>query len=175
MAHAIGVTRSRRLPPTHREAIREIFLRRRIEYPLHEAASLLRLNLGETLAWIENGQLHVERKKKRRQLGKRLHSLVKWSDLASAAMLRWNVMQIHDALGSEANRVLPRLLRPVEMKRLRLPEYQVRLLETLAQDAGVSMEEYLFESLLHLETVLSPEELERLLPGFTEAMRFPDV
>jgi hypothetical protein len=29
-----------------------------------------------------------------------------WTELASAAMLRWTVLQIHDALGREANRVL---------------------------------------------------------------------
>src|SRR5688500_4588096 len=114
------------LPPTHREAIREIFLRRRREYPMREAASLLRLNLGEALAWVESGQLHVEHRRKRKQLGGPRQSLVKWNDLASAALLRWTVMQVHEALGQEANRVLPRLLRPVELKSLRLPEYQVR-------------------------------------------------
>ena len=142
---------------------------------MREAANLLRLNLGETLAWVESGQLHVERRRKRKQLGGARHEMVKWNDLASAAMLRWNVMQIHDALGEDANRVLPRLLRPVELKTIRLPEYQVRMLETLAQDAGVSVDEFVFASLLALETAGSPDEIEKLLPGFKEAMAFPDV
>lgn len=90
-------------------------------------------------------------------------------------MLRWTIVQIHDALGAEANRVLPRLFRPVALKSIRLPEYQVRLLETLAQDAGVSLEEYVFASLLNLEAVGTPEEIERLLPGYIEAITFPDV
>jgi hypothetical protein len=47
-----------------------------------------------------------------------------WSEL-SAAMLRWSILQIQDALGSEANAVLPRLFRPAELKKVRLPEYQV--------------------------------------------------
>jgi hypothetical protein len=163
----------RSLPPTHRIAIRKIFLQRRIEYPLHEAASLLRLNMGEVLAWVDSGQLHVERRPKRKQLGNRRHALVKWCDLASAALLRWNVMQIHDALGAEANSVLPRLLRPVELKSLRLPEYQVRLLQTLAQDAGVTVDEFLFNALLSLEGVGTPDEIEVLLPGYKEALEFP--
>jgi hypothetical protein len=43
------------LPPTHREANREIFLKRRAEYATYEAAQLLRLGLGEMLSLIENG------------------------------------------------------------------------------------------------------------------------
>ena len=89
-------------------------------------------------------------------------------------MLRWTVLEIHDALGTKANSVLPRLLRPVTMRELRLPEYQVRLLETLAQHEGVSVEAYLYGALLHLEVDRDPAEVERLLPGFTEAMRFPE-
>lgn len=161
------------LPPTHREAIREIFLRRRREYTTQQAASLLRLNLGEVLALIDRGVLHAEVRRKRRQLGGPRHSLIAWQELASAALVRWTVVQVHDALGEEANRVLPRLLRPVTLKELRLPEYQVRLLESLAKNDGVTIEEYIYRALLHLEVAADPEMVERLLPGFREAMEFP--
>jgi hypothetical protein len=103
------------MPPprsTHRKAIRAIFLQRRAEYTTREAANLLRIGLGELLAWTENGRLHVEFKRKKRQLGGPRHSMVPWKELASAAMLRWTVVQIHDALGGEANGILPRLCRP---------------------------------------------------------------
>jgi hypothetical protein len=163
------------LPPTHREAIREIFLKRRSEYTTREAASLLRLGLGELIAWIENGTLHVESKRKRKQLGGPRHSLVPWKELASAAMLRWTVLQIHDALGSEANGVLPRLFRPAELKAVRLPEYQIRLLETLAQNKGVSLEQYICDALQAIEVAADPDTMEKLLPGFKEAVMFPDV
>lgn len=163
------------LPPTHREAIREIFLKRRAEYTTYEAAQLLRLGLGEMLSLIENGTLHADVRRKHRQLGGPRHALMPWSELASAAMLRWSILQIHDALGSEANAVLPRLFRPAELKRVRLPEYQVRLLETLAQNAGVDLNEYIYGALLGLEVAADPETMEKLLPGFTEAIRFPDV
>ncbi len=73
------------LPPTHREAIREIFLKLRAEYTTREAANLLRIGLGELLAWTEDGRLHVEFKRKRRQLGGPRHSMVPWKELASAA------------------------------------------------------------------------------------------
>jgi hypothetical protein len=115
----------------------------------------------------------IERRKRRKQLGGRRNALATWKELASAAMLRWTVMEIHDALGKEADTTLPRLLRPVEVKGVRLPEYQIRLLETLAQRDGVSVEAYLYTSLLALETAASAEEIERLLPGFREAVTFP--
>ena len=175
MSHAIGVTLIRPLPPAHRAAIREIFLRRQREYTAQEAARLLRLTLGEFLSWKDDGRLDVQRRRKRRQLGGPRHPLVSWEELASAATVRWTVMQIHDALGSDANGVLPHLLRPIELKSLRLPEYLVRLLESLATNEGVSVEEYLYTSMLQLEVAADPGTLESLLPGFTEAMRFPDA
>jgi hypothetical protein len=122
---------------------------------------------------VESGEVEVQVRRKRQQLGGKRQRLVMWNELAAAALVRWNVMQVHDALGNDANRVLPRLLRPVELKRLRLPEYQVRLLETLAQDTGVTVEEYLFNALLSLEGLGTPDEIEVLLPGYKEAMEFP--
>jgi len=98
-----------------------------------------------------------------------------WQELASAAMLRWTVMQIHDALGKDANATLPSLLRPVELKGLRLPTYQLRLLEVLAQRDGVSVEEYLHMALLGLETAASAQEIEELVPGIAAALAYPDV
>jgi hypothetical protein len=162
------------LPPTHREAIREIFLRRRTEYTTRDAARLLRMTLGEFLALVTSGVLDAQVRRKKKQLGGPRQAMVRWSELASAAMLRWTIVQIHDALGKEANRVLPSLLRPVELKSVRLPEYQVRLLETLARNAGVTVEEYVYTSLLSLEAAESVEALERLLPGFHEAITFPN-
>jgi hypothetical protein len=163
----------RPLPPTHRAAIREIFLRRRVEYTTNEAAQLLRLTLGNVIAAIESGTLHVQRRKKRKQLGGRRHALVTWEELASAAMLRWTPMEIHDALGKEANTTLPRLLRPVNLNGVRLPEYLVRLLEILAERQGMTVEAYLYTSLLALETAMNAEEIEQLLPGFREAINYP--
>jgi hypothetical protein len=61
------------------------------------------------------------------------------------------------------------------LKEIRLPEYQVRLLETLAKHAKVSVEEYVFNALLDLEVAGDPDEIETLLPGFKEAMAFPNV
>jgi hypothetical protein len=136
---------------------------------------LLRLTVGEFLSWTDAGRLDVKRRRKRKQLSGPRRELVSWEELASAATVRWTVMEIHDALGDEANRVLPRLLRPVELKSLRLPEYLVRLLESLATNEGVSVEEYLYTAMLDLEVAGDPDPLESLLPGFKEAMRFPGV
>lgn len=159
----------------HREATREIFLRRRSEYTVQQAASLLRLTVGDMLALIEDGTLHAVVKRKRKQLGGPRHTLVLWNELASAAMLRWTVVQIHDALGSEADSVLPRLFRPAELKAIRLSEYLVRLLQALANQQRVSLEEYVYTALLEVEVAADPETMEKLLPGFKEAIEFPNV
>lgn len=164
----------RSLPPTHREAIRAIFLKRRREYTTRDAANLLRLNVGELLALIESGMLHAERKRKRRQLGGRRYVLVSWEELASAAMLRWTVMQIADALGKDVDRALPRLLHPVQLDGVRLPRYQIELIERLANNRGVTVEEFIYTALLGVETAQSHAEIERVLPGFTEAIQFPN-
>lgn len=174
MVHAIGVTEPRRLPPTHREAIRALFLQRKREYTAHEAAQLLRLTLGEFHHLVTTGAIEVERRRKRRQLGGPRHLLVSWQEVASAALVRWTVVQIHDALGKDARRVLPPLLRPMQLQPARLPAYQVRLLEALATHRGVTVEEFLYTSLLALETTYTVDEIERLLPGFKEAMAFPN-
>lgn len=175
LSAAIGerVTGLRPSPPTiilvvmsvaaHRAAIREIFLRPRNQYAAHDAARLLHLTVTELFSWTDSGCLAVR--------GRR--SLVSWQELASAATLRWTVMQIHDALGDDADRILPRLLRPIELKFLRLPEYLVRLLERLAANEGVTAEEYLYATMLELEVARDPGVLESLLPGFIEATRFP--
>jgi hypothetical protein len=163
------------LPDTHRAAIQEIFLRPRIEYTAFEAARLLQISVADMLALINEGTVHAERRRKRKQLGGPRETFMVWNELASVAMLRWTVLQIHDALGSKANTVLPTLYRPVELKKVRLPEYQIRLLETLAQNDGVSLEEYIYGVLHGLEVAADPDTMEKLLPGFKEAIRFPDV
>lgn len=171
----MSVTKSRIVPPAHRAAIRQIFLQRRPEYTPQQLATLLRMNLGEVLTLIHHDVLHAEVKRKKKQLGGARHTLIAWSEVASYAMVRWTVMQIHDALGEHAQHVLPRLLWPQEVEAVRLPLYQVRLLESLAARDGVSIEEFLFGSLLHLETTVGLDEIERLLPGYGEAMEFPHV
>jgi hypothetical protein len=163
------------LPESHRAAIRAIFLRRKGEYTAHEAAQLLRLSVVQMVALVEKGTLHADLKRKRKQLGGPRQALVSWHELASAAMLRWSVLQIHDALGNRADEVLPRLFRPAELKNVRLPEYQLLLLEALANDAGVTLEDYVYSTLLSLEVAADPDVMEKLLPGFNEAIRFPDV
>jgi hypothetical protein len=169
------VTEHHALPPTHREAIREIFLRRLSGYTTEQAAQLLQLTLGDFLALVERGVLDVQIRRKRRQPGEWRQATVSWNELASAAMLRWTVMQIHDALGKDADRALPRLLHPVELKSVRLPRYQLELIERLARNAGVSVEEYVYTALLGIEAAQSHAEMEQILPGFREAIEFPDA
>lgn len=162
------------LPISEREAIRELFLKRRREYSMKDAARLLGLTMSDAIAWVKGGSLHVERRRGRKQLGGISKEFVTWKDLASAALLRWTVMQIHDALADEANHVLPPLLRPVELVGIQLPAYQVKLLQMLANRAGVMMDEFIHEALLSVEVECSIEDFEQMLPGFTEAITFPE-
>lgn len=161
----------RKTPGSEREAIRTIFLRKRIEYTTQEAAQLLRVNLGDVLRWIEEGTLHVEWKRKRRQLGGPRNAILPWSELATAAMRRWTVHRIAEALGRDVARVLPQLLRPAE-RTYSLPEYQVRLLEALALERGQSASEYLSAVLRTVEAMMPPERTERMVPGISDALAF---
>lgn len=154
------------------EAIRHIFLHRRSEYSPREAASLLGLTAPELRSWIDSGRLEIERRPSRARAGAP-RGVVSWQELASAALLRWTVLRIHDALGDDAGRVLPRLLRPVELGPLRFPEYQLRLIEIHAEAERASVEDYVHSQLLSVEVAADPDAIERLVPGFREAIAFP--
>lgn len=161
----------RPLPPTQREAIRDLFLHRQRVYTTAQAATVLRLTVTDIEEMIEDGKIQAEYRKKNRQLGGRRQLMIRWTDLVRATMRHWTAVQVHDALGDRAKDWLPRLLWPEELN-VRLPLYQVRLLEALAQDSGVTLESYLHRYLGNLAT--SPAQAERLVPDFNKAVAFPE-
>jgi hypothetical protein len=162
-----------RLRPTDRLALRELFLRRRIEYTTHDAARLLRLNLGEVLAMIETGKIHAETRRKRRQLGGCREALILWPDLAAAALRQWTPVQVFDALGERAREILPDLFRPVALRNVRLPAYQVRFLEAIARDSRVTLEACIYAAIHATVASGDPKAIDRLVPGAWEAISFP--
>lgn len=95
-----------------------------------------------------------------------------WSQLAFAAMRRWSLRTIVEALDTEAEKALPDALIPCSVP-FYLPSYQVQVLESLAQRSGVDVDTFLSDYLLDL-CESNASELAREIPGLREAIRFPD-
>ena len=162
----------RRLHDSDREAIVAIFLQRRIEYTVADAAQLLRVNIGDVMREIEQGTIAAELRRKRRQLGGPRHALMPWSELAAAAMRKWGLHRINAALGERAPEVIPELLLLTDLS-VALPEYQVRVLGALARKRGESVSECLSRTLSGMFAMMPPASIDALVPGATEAAVFP--
>jgi hypothetical protein len=93
-----------------------------------------------------------------------------WRQAACVGMQRWTLAEIHDALGSDAARVLPPLL-ALRAVTVRLPEYIIRTLEAVATDQRTTLDAALHGELIELAgTHLT--RLEGGIPGFAEAYFF---
>jgi DNA-directed RNA polymerase specialized sigma24 family protein len=95
-----------------------------------------------------------------------------WTQLAYAAMQQWPLSVIFEELGKDAERVMPDLLRP-QRAVFNLPEYQGLMIAALARRSGVDPDTFLSDHLLDLAAVHAAE-LEDEIPGFREALMFPD-
>lgn len=79
--------------------IRELFLQRQASYRLSEAARLL----GMTRGTLER-EARADHEDAYRANGRWRFT---WRQVAYLAFRRWTLAEIHDALGTEASRVLP--------------------------------------------------------------------
>jgi hypothetical protein len=94
-----------------------------------------------------------------------------WRQAACIAMQRWTLAEIQDALGSDAAAVLPPLL-ALRAVTVRLPEYIVRALESIAEKERTTLDAALHSELIELAgTHLT--RLEGTIPGYREAYFFP--
>ncbi|HUP61914.1 MAG TPA: hypothetical protein VNA69_16020 [Thermoanaerobaculia bacterium] len=94
-----------------------------------------------------------------------------WQQAACLALERWTLAEIHEALGDDASAVLPPLL-SLRSVTLRLPEYVLRALETIAAEHGVTMDHALYGELLDFAGTLSGR-MEATVPGYRRAYLFP--
>ena len=88
-------------------------------------------------------------------------------------MQRWSIVVIEGELGERAPELLPPLLITRKLT-LTLPGYQVEMLQRLARRRRVTIDAFLTDHLLDLAGSVA-EGMERAVPGFIEAMRFPDA
>jgi len=95
-----------------------------------------------------------------------------WRQAVCTAMQRWTLAEIHEALGDDAVAVLPPLL-ALRAVTVRLPEFIVRALETVAAENGTTLDAALHGELIDFAGTLSGQ-MDRHIPGYREAYMFPD-
>ena len=95
-----------------------------------------------------------------------------WSEVVHLALQIWPIATIFEAV-REGSPLLPALLRPVQLCAW-LPEYQVRMLTVLAREEQLDTSDFLQNHLLDLASAADQVLLEREIPGFIAALRFPD-
>jgi hypothetical protein len=102
--------------------------------------------------------------------------LARWvtrQELTAKALELWSRESIEEALGADAESVLPRAVRLAEL-RARIPHYQVSMLEYFAGQQQTTVSEVLTRE---LEGVASAHavELTAAVPGFGAALSWPDA
>lgn len=144
-----------------RQAIRHLFLERREHYTIGEAAALLGWSHAELAAEIAASEL------------RRVNdtSLVSWHAVAVIASTQWSYESVEEALGAAASSVLPPLLRLDEL-RVRIPRYQIVVIDTAARKQKATVDSFLARYLLDLSTIEAPS-LIRSMEGFREAFMWP--
>ncbi len=147
-----------------RTSIRLIFLSPRPHVALMTAADLLGIPLQRLKREIADGSIVT--------VSNGVGVRVTKEELIFTAMRTWPQGVIEEALGEEAQRVLPEPIRLVEL-RARVPLYQREMLLCLARLNQTSVDEVLTRE---LEDVASAhaEELAALMPGFEDALAWPE-
>jgi hypothetical protein len=147
-----------------RANIRHIFLSPRPNFALMTAASLLGMTFDVLKQEIEEGAIVA--------VSTRLGQRVSREEMVAAAMRIWEQAVIEEALGADAASVLPEAIRLVEL-RARVPRYQRDMLRYLARQGATSVDRILTRELEDVACAHA-EELAAALPGFAEALAWPE-
>jgi hypothetical protein len=153
------------LEPTVINRIRHIFLHQHPHVSISQATDLLGWTRGEMTTAIAAGEILLMET----PLGKWV-----WRDeLMAKALELWTREAIEEALGAEAEAVLPHAARLAEL-RARIPRYQLAMLEYLAEQQRTTVSDVLTRE---LEGVASEhaQELSAVVPGFGAALAWPDA
>jgi hypothetical protein len=153
------------LEPTVIARIRHIFLHPRPHVSISQATDLLGWTRGKMADAIAAGEVVLMET-----------PLAKWvsrQELKAKALEVWSREVIEEALGAEAEAVLPQVVRLAEL-RARVPRYQVTMLEYFAGQQQTTVSDVLTRE---LEGVASEHavELTAALPDFGAALSWPDV
>lgn len=146
--------------------LRRVFLQRRDAYTLTEASRLTGKPRGELIRLIE--QRHIDAQKL-------VDYLLSWETVASLACEGVQPEALFEALGEDAEGIVPPLLEIVDLH-VRVPLYMVRVLEFLRQrkghatlDAAVREE---LQDVVENERLVNPA-MDEAIPGLREAALFP--
>jgi len=146
-----------------RQNIRAVFLHRQESYCLGDVARLTgfppaKLRREVRMGWRDASKVNGSWQ-------------FTWRQLVFVALSEWTLGEILDALGSEAEAVLPPLL-TLRTVTVRLPEFILRALEMTAADHGMTLDDALHGELIDyagtVATRLGPR-----IPGYQEAYLYP--
>lgn len=152
------------LEPDIIDRIRHIFLHPRPHVSISEATALLGWTRAEMTAAIAAGDLELM-----------TTPLGKWfwrEELIAKALETWPLEAIEDALGPDADRILPPALRTAEL-RLRLPRHHIAMLEYRAEQHRTNISHILAQELDALASA-NADELSPAIPGFATTLHWPD-
>ena len=148
-----------------RDSIRRIFLNPRPHVALMMAADLLGMPFPVLKHEIAEGTIVA--------VSTGVGMRVSKEEMIATAMRTWPQAVIEEALGDDAARLLPEAIRLVEL-RARVPRYQRDMLRWLARRNETSVDEVLTRELEDVACAHA-EELAAAVPGFAEAMAWPEM
>src|SRR3954453_9512044 len=148
---------------TRQECIRSLFLVPADSYGLPEVASLTDTPARTLRREVASGYRDASK----------VNGLWRftWRQAACAAMQRWTLAEIHDALGDAAVDVLPPLL-SLRAVTVRLPEFIIRALETVAAEHNTTLDGALHGELIDFAGSVAGY-MEAKVPGYQRAYLFP--
>ncbi|HKO57758.1 MAG TPA: hypothetical protein VJ276_17960 [Thermoanaerobaculia bacterium] len=148
---------------TKRMRIRELFLRRAESYSVREAASIVGISARALRREAEDDQREAYVVDGAWQFT--------WRQVAFIAMRRWTLVEIHAALGKDAETILPPLL-ALERLTVRLPAFLVRAMKTAASQDALPIDDWLRLELIDYAGTVA-DDMEAIHPGFRQAYLFP--
>lgn len=146
------------------DRIRHIFLHPRPHVSISQATALLGWTWRQMNEAIESGDVELM-----------TTPIGKWfwrHELMSKALETWPLHVIEEALGNDADSVLPQAIRTKEL-RVRLPRHHVEMLEYRAEQQQTTVSGVLTRELDGIASAHS-EELATAIPGFAEALAWPE-
>jgi hypothetical protein len=146
-----------------KQRIQALFLHPAEEYRLCEAARLVGVSPG-----VLRREAEADQREAYRANGNWRFS---WRQVAYSALRRWSLAEIHEALGADAAIALPPLL-SLRSLTVRLPEYLVRALETMAAEDATTIDDWLHHELVDFAGTVA-DRMERVVPGYRLAYFFP--
>jgi hypothetical protein len=153
------------LDPDIIDRIRHIFLHPRPHVSISQATALLGWTWRQMNEAIESGDVELM-----------TTPIGKWfwrHELMSKALETWPLHVVEEALGNDADSVLPQAIRTKEL-RVRLPRHHVDMLEYRAGQERITVSGVLARELDGIASAHA-EELSAAIPGLAEALAWPEA